>query len=806
MGMSTAFSTTLFVPFHLRENAEGDYLKKGFVIDEVLNEHFPIKREKYISFLKIGQFNSRILPQALLRVINPKFKDYKAIDSYSKDFFNECSIVDKKYLNIINGFYDLHRGTSPETGDSYDLINKLSNSFQISNLIFDSIDAEKKFKLGEINLIINRPFNVAGLAYGFVSVNLDWIVDDQNLNDFSNFTKIGRFLRYFDNDSQNVNKIRLYRNQNQILNGNVMNSLIDYEEKQCSLDFSKYKLDNTDEVPVFSLRALVDELLKLFIRTDDLNKYLYFEHDLEEKIKPTILHLIGTNSGFSNLANFEKNVFQLLRIPEESIDLNNDTDFKPLKEDYKSLKYFLSEGAVIVETQRDPSFANKALEKKYYMAFLFAMNQRLLFHYFQKKINELEIESNGYFIPRELRRLKGTLLKGDFAQVFSSISNYHEIDSFYENLRKTFKIIQLREEFITSVESIEKIASLAEEKERRRKEEKQKLFEERKYREKIESEQEIKDKLETEHKRQSDKLNEILLILTIAQVVSAIFSAIVGICSAESSSVLIVFLSNLVLFLLLGIIGTYLYFFRNIKSKELNLEIPDYETIQINGATFTLGENNSKLLDSSKMHSLSIEDQKKYLFEINDENSTTITIKSFRIGIYPVTQGLYNTIMNKMPSRKSSNLPVTNLSWVEVKEFIAKLNKKRNLNYRLPSEAEWEFAAKGGKNSNQYLYAGSDDIYDVAWFKGNSFGKVRDVGQKIPNELGLYGMSGNVWEWCEDSYSEKHGEKVVGSSKVLKGGSCNDDMEFCRISNRYSKDKDYKDEFIGFRLVEDVVE
>ena len=144
---------------------------------------------------------------------------------------------------------------------------------------------------------------------------------------------------------------------------------------------------------------------------------------------------------------------------------------------------------------------------------------------------------------------------------------------------------------------------------------------------------------------------------------------------------------------------------------------------------------------------------------------------SFYICKYEVTQRLWKEVMGDNPSQmQGDDLPVEQVNWDECQAFIAKLNKLTGKNYRLPTEAEWEYACRGGKMSKGYKYSGSNDIDEVAWYDGNSKEKSHPVGQKKPNELGLYDMSGNVWEWCQDMHE---GEGMCrGGSWIHNARNC----------------------------------
>ena len=169
-----------------------------------------------------------------------------------------------------------------------------------------------------------------------------------------------------------------------------------------------------------------------------------------------------------------------------------------------------------------------------------------------------------------------------------------------------------------------------------------------------------------------------------------------------------------------------------------------------------------------------------------------VALSSYMIGEKEVTQELWVAVMGSNPSFfKGIQRPVENISWYDCQEFIHRINKKTGRMFRLPSEAEWEFAARGGNRSNKTKYAGSNDLASVAWFDQKCVNKTCEVGKKRPNELGLYDMSGNVWEWCNDwygKYSLDHQMDPVGpvsgSKRVYRGGSWHSNSGNCRVAIR----------------------
>ena len=193
----------------------------------------------------------------------------------------------------------------------------------------------------------------------------------------------------------------------------------------------------------------------------------------------------------------------------------------------------------------------------------------------------------------------------------------------------------------------------------------------------------------------------------------------------------------------------------------------------------------------------------------SDEKPThQVTLNTFSIGETEVTQELWQAVMGTNPSYfKGPKRPVEQVSWDDCQNFIRRLNQQTGRSFRLPTEAEWEYAARGGKRSNGYKYAGGSSIADVAWYSGNSNHTTHDVATKRANELGLYDMTGNVWEWCQDwygSYSSGSQTNPVGASsgsnRVYRGGSWFFDARLCRVSKRSRDGASGHDFSIGLRL------
>jgi formylglycine-generating enzyme required for sulfatase activity len=189
-----------------------------------------------------------------------------------------------------------------------------------------------------------------------------------------------------------------------------------------------------------------------------------------------------------------------------------------------------------------------------------------------------------------------------------------------------------------------------------------------------------------------------------------------------------------------------------------------------------------------------------------------VVVDGFYFQSKEVTQKLYTVVMGENPSTDSTweDLPVAGVSWFDCQSFIEKINGITGKTYRLPTEAEWEFAAKGGRLGSGFVFSGSNDADSVAWHRANSKGRIQPVGKLHPNEIGIYDMSGNVWEWCSDFYSDYRTDSSKmnnpvgpdkGHMRVFRGGSYNDSSRFSKSTSRYYTDPKLNYPLIGFRLV-----
>lgn len=215
-----------------------------------------------------------------------------------------------------------------------------------------------------------------------------------------------------------------------------------------------------------------------------------------------------------------------------------------------------------------------------------------------------------------------------------------------------------------------------------------------------------------------------------------------------------------------------------------------FRMICVEGGTFQMGSNES---DACK----------------DERPVRLVTLNNYYIGQTEVTQALWQAVMDGNPSKFQGDgqLPIESISWEDCQTFIKKLNQLTGQRFRLPTEAEWEYAARGGKYSKGYKYSGSNTLGDVAWYTDNSGGKTHPVASKHANELGLYDMSGNVEEWCQDWYGTYPSSSQInptgpnsGSCRLHRGGSWNNYYRSCRISLRSESVPLYQKFNLGLRL------
>lgn len=219
--------------------------------------------------------------------------------------------------------------------------------------------------------------------------------------------------------------------------------------------------------------------------------------------------------------------------------------------------------------------------------------------------------------------------------------------------------------------------------------------------------------------------------------------------------------------------------------------------VTVDGGTFTMGASDNDAEATPR-----------------EKPAHQVTVNTFAIGQTEVTQELWRAVMGKTLNKgefKGRKRPMENVAYYDCEEFIAELNKLTGKTFRLPTEAEWEFAARGGNKSKGYKYAGSNNLNTVAWYKGNSGDKTHPVAQKLPNELGIYDMSGNVWEWTSDWWADTadlvaeqgtdYAGPATGTVRTLSGGGWDYGAEYCAVSFRSYDPIDKAVNSLGFRLV-----
>jgi formylglycine-generating enzyme required for sulfatase activity len=237
----------------------------------------------------------------------------------------------------------------------------------------------------------------------------------------------------------------------------------------------------------------------------------------------------------------------------------------------------------------------------------------------------------------------------------------------------------------------------------------------------------------------------------------------------------------------------------NEKNEEASIEFSvndvTFKMISVEGGTYTMGSDEDITLLVGPAPIIWNYDYEKPAHKV--------TVSSFYIGQTEVTQELWEAVMGKNPSSiKGSKRPVDKVSWNDCQKFIKKLNKLTGKKFRLPSEEEWEYAARGGNKSKGYKYSGSDNIDAVAWYQLNcnpDYG-THPVATKLANELGIYDMSGNVREWCQNKWYKYDGSSCNSSYRGCRDGDFSIDSWCCRVFCRSGESPSYRTSGIGLRL------
>ena len=233
-----------------------------------------------------------------------------------------------------------------------------------------------------------------------------------------------------------------------------------------------------------------------------------------------------------------------------------------------------------------------------------------------------------------------------------------------------------------------------------------------------------------------------------------------------------------------------------VETKDFTVNGVTFKMVKVEGGTYTMGATPEQGTEA----------------QMNEKPAHEVTVGDFWIGQTEVTQELWQAVTDYNPSyTRWPQCPVDKVSWQECKSFVETLEELTGLKFRLPTEAEWEYAARGGKLSKGYKYAGSDNLEEVAWYVANADEKSHPVASKKPNELGLYDMSGNVYEWCEDKYLMYDGTEPQYSQKMLKsdkkrefhierGGCWNYGPTMCRTTYRHAGNYTHMYAYDGLRL------
>jgi hypothetical protein len=513
--------TILTIPFNLKEKAEGGFLEKGFEIDDILNKYFTIEKTSN-SFLHVATFNNTAIKKTAIHLFAKLNFPEEVLSKINDNLFGSSSFYDNKYLPLAKGYVNLLEidklnGIKINNND----LDLDVNAIPIPDRLYNNLkfiyrknvnDPLLEFSIEQLKIFINKSHQTKNaIGFGFVEIVIKWDFSDSKKM-LDNLEPFAELFRYYGKTSKNEFELsweyyikleiqnisnQIQDSENRIKEGGkediIKNQKIGIENKKVKIEqLNKllFKVEDNSPLQKITFKLLIDELLKPFVKVSENKDMFDF---LNESHKPYILHLSNIEEeNKADFLNFDdtdliRKCFRLIRVPgSENIEINNNIDKSNYSfPDLFSGHFILNEGAIVIEGTSDP--AN--LLNKYYPAFLLALNQKYLFNYLQEKINQLPVDLSGKYKIEDIKKLQETMIYAEFTQIFTSLSNYNEIDKFFEKLREQFKIKELKEEYLASIRGISNITQINEDENK-----------------------EIREKLS------DSRLNLILLLLTIAQI------------------------------------------------------------------------------------------------------------------------------------------------------------------------------------------------------------------------------------------------------------------------------------------------
>ena len=450
--------TILTVPFDLVENEKGDFLKKGFVVDD----HIPniSTNDQSNAFLHYITFDKKAINElAFNELLKLNAKSFADLEFPKNELLTvNTSFFDKKHLKLAEGFIkELDIKPPKNSRKSKGVLEKsFFNDLEYLHVYGDeNNETQEKFTIEEIRLFFNRSNQtISSIGFGFLQIVLNWKIDDA-ISMIDKLFPMAEFFRYYGKDN-NLNQFNIdWKPQLNIEIESLQKKINSGKIDANAIELQKTKLTNyrnlmsIDIQKDLDFKTVVDALLTQFVGGIDIKKIFCFPR--KDLIKPYILHLSSIRSSvdlpIAEINDRIKKIHRLVRISsKDNIEINASENLKFECPDNYTSQFVLNEGAFVIEGLSSNNFEIKELIKKYNASFIFAINQKHLFYYLQERINECNSDN-----LEHLKTLQKTLIRAEFSQIFSTLSNYNEIDQFYKRLQERFYINELKEEYLSSV-------------------------------------------------------------------------------------------------------------------------------------------------------------------------------------------------------------------------------------------------------------------------------------------------------------------------------------------------------------------